>query len=186
MSDMRDAMKKAGLKLNSGERQCTDCGRPFTPREPKHRRCPECAKAYAGRSGSRSPAFPDGYPDYFDADGNLKCEYVTDLAQTIAAHLGQERQPQMTTHQLRAFYSHVKRLESSMSSDRPFKEIYPDICKLKPFAEERSAKGKIPRYFVEFICRNVDKAIDQKSFQSGFIEHFQALVAYCAGTIQTR
>lgn len=92
----------------------------------------------------------------------------------------------MTTHQLRAFYGHVKRLHASLNSGRPFKEIYPEICKLKPFAEERSAKGRIPKYFGDFICRNADKAKDQKAFQAGFVEHFQAVVAYCAGTIQAR
>lgn len=183
MADMRDAMRKAGIKSNSGERKCTECGRLFTPREPQHRRCPECAKAYAaGGASPRSPSLPEGYPEYFDSDGNLNCEYVTDLAQTIAVRLGAEK---LTTHQLRAFYSHVKRLETSLSGGRPFKEIYPEICKLKPFAQERSAKGKIPKYFGDFICRNADKARDQKSFL-GFVEHFQAVIAYCAGTIQTR
>jgi len=183
MPDMRDAMKNADFKSSSGERKCTGCGRSFTPNNPKHKLCPDCARASASQSGSRSPTFPDAYPDYFDSDGHLKCEYVTDLARTIAERLGDEK---LTTHQLRAFYGHVKRLQASLNSGRPFKEIYPEICKLKPFAEERSAKGKIPRYFGDFIFRNVDKAKDQKAFLAGFVEHFQAVVAYCAGTIQTR
>src|SRR5579875_330229 len=87
MPEMRDAMKKAGLGPNLGERKCTECGRPFTPRDPKHKRCPNCAKASAARRGYASPSFPDQYPDYFDPNGNLKCEYVTDLAQTIAERL---------------------------------------------------------------------------------------------------
>ncbi|SRR5581483_2558679 len=160
MLDMRDAMKKAGIGSDLGERKCTECGGLFTPRKPHHRRCPECNKA--SRGSPHGPSFPDGYPDYFDSEGNLRCEYVTDLAQTIAERLRTEK-PELTTHQLRAFYSHVKRLKGSLSSGRSFKEIYPEICKLKPFAEERSAKGKVPKYFGEFICRNVDKAKDQKA-----------------------
>jgi len=176
MPDMQDAFKKAGFNSTSTKRKCEGCGRPFVPRNPKHKLCPACAM----RGG---PGLPDGYPDYFDSEGNLKCEYVTDLAQAIAERLGREK---LTSHQLRAFYLHLKRLQASLDRGRPFKEIYPEICKLKPFAEERSAKGRIPKYFGEFIRRNVDKAVDQKAFEAGFVEHFQAVVAYCAGTVQTK
>lgn len=178
MPDMRNAMKKAGFKSHAGERKCTKCGRPFTPRDPKHKRCPDCA-----RDGSQSSSFPPGYPDYFDSNGNLKCDYLTDLAKSIAERLGEAG---LTTHQLRAFYGHAKRLHASLNAGRPFDEIYPQICKMKPFAEERCAKGRIPKYFADFICRNVDKAKDQKAFLAGFVEHFQSVVAYCAGTIKTR
>jgi CRISPR-associated protein Csm2 len=173
---MREAMKKAGFKSAAGERTCQKCGRVFFPHKPNYQLCPACAKGDC-------PHFPDDYPDYFDAKGNLKCEYVTDLAENIAKTLGAKK---LTMHQLRAFYNHVKRLHISLKKGRPFEEIYPEICKLKPFAEERAKKKKIPNYFREFIFRNVDKAKDPDAFLKGFVEHFQAVVAYCAGTIQER
>ncbi len=180
MPNMRDAMQNAGLRTSSASRKCEACGREFAPRLPEHKYCSECVRS---KGGSAPSSFPAGYPDYFDSDGFLRCEYLTDLAQNIAHRLGTER-PKMTMHQLRAFYGHVKRLDGSLKNGRPFKEVYPEICKLKPFAEERSAKEKIPRYFADFICRNVDKTKDQKSFQSGFVEHFQAVVAYCTDKIK--
>lgn len=176
MPDMREAMRKAGLKSSSGEKRCKKCGKIFVPHNPKHERCPDCAKTGA-------PNFPEDYPNYFDSAGNLKCEYVTDLAQMIADNLGRGK---LTTHQLRAFYNHVKRLHVSLKKGRPFAEVYPEIRKLKPFAEERAQKGKIPAYFRDFIFRNVDKVRDQNTFLKGFVEHFQAVVAYCAGTIRER
>jgi CRISPR type III-A-associated protein Csm2 len=92
----------------------------------------------------------------------------------------------MTMHQLRAFYSHVKRQENALKNKRPFNEVLVEICKLKPIAGERASKGKIAPYFREFIDRNVDKSKDESAFVNGFVEHFQAVVAYCAGTILLR
>jgi CRISPR/Cas system CSM-associated protein Csm2 small subunit len=135
------------------------------------------------RSHASSFNFPEGYPDYFDADGAIKCEYLTDLAEKIAQRLGQDK---LTMHQLRAFYGHVRRQQAALKAGRPFKEVSSEICKLKPFARERAEKRKVPNFFEEFIRRNVDKAQDQRSFSWGFLEHFQAVVAYCSGTIRER
>jgi CRISPR-associated protein Csm2 len=129
--------------------------------------------------------FPPGYPDYFDQDGVLRTEYVTTLAEDIAKELGYSR-PRMAMHQLRAFYNHVKRQENAINNGRPFREVLPEISKLKPIASERESKEKIPEPFKEFIDRNVDKSKDEKAFLRGFVEHFQAVVAYCAGTIRER
>lgn len=184
MPDMKDAMRGAGLQ-NTGETKCRDCGKPFTPREPHHKLCPDCIRKNRPVSSGRTTAFPQGYPDYFDADGVLKPEYVTTLAENIARELGQAR-PRMTMHQLRAFYDHVKRQENALKNHRPFKEVLVEISKLKAIASERASKEKIPDYFRDFIDRNVDKSKDEDAFLKGFVEHFQAVVAYCAGTIRER
>jgi CRISPR type III-A-associated protein Csm2 len=190
MPDMRDAMKKVGLSGGQDERKCDKCGKVFVPKEPHHRTCSECfqkrPRAPRG-AGSRAKAdvFAPGYPDYFDPDGTLKCEYLTDRAERIAEAFGRAK-PKLTPHQLRAFYQHVKRQQGALKNGRPFREVLVEICKLKPFATERAEKEKIPDEFREFICRNVDKVKDEKAFLEGFVEHFQAVVAYCAGTIQER
>jgi CRISPR-associated protein Csm2 len=189
MADMKKALEKAGLR-GTKEAKCERCGRPFTPKDPRHRLCPECfAKGQSESSSSASRGMrgplPPGYPDYFDEDGVLRTEYVTTLAESIAKELGYSR-PRMTMHQLRAFYNHVKRLENAVNNKRPFAEVVPEISKLKPIASERESKEKIPESFKEFIDRNVDKSKDEKSFLNGFVEHFQAVVAYCAGTIRER
>lgn len=184
MPDMKDAMRDAGVR-SPGETKCQRCGRAFTPREPHHKICPDCFKKNRSAPFARGSTFPEGYPDYFDADGVLKPEYVTNLAQTIATELGQAR-PRMTMHQLRAFYGHVKRQEKALNNLRPFNEVFVEISKLKAIASERASKEKIPDYFRDFIDRNVDKSKNEDAFLKGFAEHFQAVVAYCAGTIRER
>ena len=190
MSGMEDAMRKAGMSVSSAERKCESCGKSFIPKEPRHKVCYECfqkgRQPSGGSQGVQGPcAFPLGYPEYFDADGILKCEYVTSLAEEIAVCLGKGSHA-LSMHQLRAFYGQVKRHHAAIKSGREFKQIYPEICKLKAFARERAEKDKIPAYFEQFVCRNVDHVEDQKAFLEGFVEHFQAVVAYCAGTIKER
>jgi CRISPR/Cas system CSM-associated protein Csm2 small subunit len=187
MSDMKDAFRKVGIESKTPETKCQECGKPFQPKEPHHKRCSDCMRKGPGRGTGTKPSgsafFPEGYPDYFDADGLLKPDFVTTLAEEIARNLGEER-PKMGMHQLRAFYGHVKLQEGALKKNRPFKEVFLEISKLKPFASERASKEKLPRYFEDFIIRNVDKSKDEKSFREGFVEHFQAVVAYCAGTIR--
>jgi|YelNatPaOPRAMG01_1025707.scaffolds.fasta_scaffold35777_4 CRISPR type III-A-associated protein Csm2 len=189
MPDIRNAMRNAGLGGGGPERRCEKCGKMFIPKDTRHRHCDDCfAKERDHQRGSNASlrrldfllGHPD-YPAYFDNDGILKCEYLTDLAEKWAKVFGERR---LTTHQLRAFYGHAKRQQAAIEAGRSFREIYPEICKLKAFAAERADKEKIPIEFKEFICRNVDKATDQKAFLSGFMEHFQAIVAYCAGTLK--
>ncbi len=186
MGDMRGAFNKAGFPERQGDAKCANCGKPFQRRDPKHKYCSECVGKVPKHEGPGRPAegsfFKEGYPDYFD-NGVLRPEFVTDLAEEIAQRLGGERPP-MTMHQLRAFYGQVKRLEGAMKRKRPFREVNLEIQKLKPIASERASKDKVPKYFEQFIIRNVDKVKDEESFLKGFVEHFQAVVAYCAGTIR--
>jgi Zn finger protein HypA/HybF involved in hydrogenase expression/CRISPR/Cas system CSM-associated protein Csm2 small subunit len=185
LPDMKDAQNRAGTKSQSAEVKCRECGKPFQPREPHHKLCADCVKkGAAGRSGE-APSFHEGYPDYFDTDGLLKPEFVTDLAKEIAQRLGRER-PRMTMHQLRAFYGHVKLQEGALKRGCAFNKVYLQIAKLEPFATERANKDKVPKYFQDFITRNVNKVKDENAFLNGFVEHFQAVVAYCAGTLERR
>ncbi len=159
MADMKDALRKAGLERSR---------RSDTTNVPKQRF-----------------QFPANYPDYFDPDGVLRPEYVGELADSIAKGIAGDR-PKLTTHQLRTFYQHVKSQEKALRSGRPFPEVRSEISKLKPFAHERQNKGRIGPVFREFLEKNVDKAKDEKSFLAGFLEHFQAVVAYCTGRISEK
>ncbi|PYP86157.1 MAG: hypothetical protein DMG65_19220 [Candidatus Angelobacter sp. Gp1-AA117] len=187
MSDLKKALEGVGYQGKPAGTKCQECGRPFQPRDPKHKFCSDCIGKKSPKSGkpfgSAQSGFEQGYPDYFDQDGLLKPEFVTSKAEDIAIRLGNER-PKMTMHQLRAFYGHVKLQEGALERGRPFKEVLLEIKKLQAFASERASKDKVPRYFEEFIVRNVDKVKDEQSFLQGFVEHFQAVVAYCAGTIR--
>jgi Csm2 Type III-A len=212
MPDMPDALKKAGMAPKAEAARCQDCGKLFVPREPHHKFCPDCMSKRRSEPSRASPqsfssssfVFPAGYPDYFVSTaemqdpgqagkqapipkpGNkpvLKTEFLTTLAERIAGELGAAR-PKLTMHQLRGFYQHVKLQEGALKSGRPFPQVLVEIIKLKPIARERAAKDKIPGSFEQFIIRNVDKVKDPDSFLLGFVEHFQAVVAYCAGTLE--
>ncbi len=193
MPDIRNAMQKAGLPGSPAERKCERCGKLFVPREAHYKVCSECfgkesSRARGPQFAARGLGFLRDYPDYpayFDDTGVLRCDYLTKLAKEWARTFGAAK-PKLTTHQLRAFYQHVKRQQAAVKNGRPFREVLVEICKLKPFARERAEKETIPAEFEEFVSLNVDKVKDQKTFLEGFVEHFQAIVAYCAGTIQKR
>ncbi len=180
MGNVGDKLRKAGVATGPEEKRCENCGKKFVPSNPRYRKCSDCFS-----KEQQACVFPSDYPDYFDSTGTLKCEYVTERAEQIAGCLGRAS-PQLTMHQLRAFYGHVRRLRGALKGGRQFSGIYPDLCKLKPFARERKEKDKIPEYFEQFIARNVDKVKNEDAFVKGFVEHFQAVVAYCAGTIKER
>jgi CRISPR/Cas system CSM-associated protein Csm2 small subunit len=186
MGDLKSGLEGAGFKGTPTETRCQDCGKPFQPRDPKHKLCHDCVRKRAPKGGESISLFEKGYPDYFDAEGLLKPEYVTTKAEEIAVNLGNERPTRMTMHQLRAFYKHVKLQQSALENGQGLNKVLLEISKLKPFANERANKDKVPRYFEEFINRNVDKVKDKHAFVDGFVEHFQAVVAYCAGTLEKK
>jgi Csm2 Type III-A len=185
MPDIKNAFKIAGFEAGGRQSTCKACGKPFAPRKPEHRLCSDCLNK-SGRKAittEQAQVFPAGYPDYFGEDGELKAEFLTTLAEGIAEHLGKSR---MTMHQLRAFYGHVKLQQGAMKRGTPFSGIRNKILVLQPLARERFAKGKVPEIFEQFIVRNLEKVKDETTFLKGFVEHFQAVVAYCAGTIEKR
>lgn len=154
MSDMKDAMRKAGFNPKSSDEQ---------------RGIPSL--------------FPPDYPTYFDSNGVTRAEYVDSLADAIARRFGEER---LTMHQLRAFYQYVKQREAALRYQKPWGEVLFELKRLKQFAHERARKNKVPDVFKQFIDRNIDKLTDRKSFERGFLEHFQAVVAYSAGRLTDR
>jgi CRISPR/Cas system CSM-associated protein Csm2 small subunit len=196
MAEMGDAFKKAGFGSRGPEKKCEECGKLFVPREPHHRRCSDCVRKSASPRRSPGPKeqgtkerrarglpVPESYPEYFHSGQTPRPEYLTDLAEAIAVSFG-NTWPELTRNQLRAFYAHAKRREASARNGRPWSEVYTELVKMVPIAGERAAKGIIPREFEEFIRRNVERSKDQTAFLEGFIEHFQAVVAYSAGTLK--
>lgn len=155
MPDFKSAMQSAGLKGS-----------------------PPQAEGGGGRPRQQDLfQFPKDYPDYFSNDGVLKKEYVTTLAADIAGAFGRGR---LAKSQLRAFYSHAKQQEQALEFGRALPEVMLQLQKMKYHANDRATKGNIPRVFQQFIDRNLDKVNDRKLFLEGFMEHFQAVVGYCA------
>jgi hypothetical protein len=138
--------------------------------------------------------FPNDYGKYFDAAGVLKVDYLTDLPERIAETLKHEW-PALTMTQLRAFYMHAKRTEEawrrgvSLGKASALAEAVNEIKRFEYLANDRlKLKKKIPQTFHDFLCKNAKNvnAEDGGKSLKAFLEHFEALVGFCAGRIKER
>jgi CRISPR type III-A-associated protein Csm2 len=124
---------------------------------------------------------------YFDANGNLRVEYVSrervePLAQAMAG-----ARPPLTTNQLRRFFQHCRRLESCLKSgSQTWGQVRPQVLFLDAAAQDAHGKSpkKIPGLFFDFIRRNVGAIGNQRDFLDGFLPHFEALVGFGSGYIR--
>jgi CRISPR type III-A-associated protein Csm2 len=114
---------------------------------------------------------------YFDADGNLKVEYVSrDKVEPLAQKLAS-----LTTHQVRRYFGHCRAIETRLKSGgASWASLWPEVKKLDVAAADGAAKQppKIPSLFHDFIKRNVDAVKSEKDFLRGFLPHFEALVGF--------
>ena len=113
---------------------------------------------------------------YFDSNGCLWEDFLTSSASDIAKSFGTGR-VKLKNHQLRRFYGHAKAAENRLLMTGDWNCVNLDVKKLSSFASEAKGKDKVPDSFYEFIEQNVKQIKSQKDFQ-GFMEHFQAVVAY--------
>lgn len=126
---------------------------------------------------------PDDYlaGGYFDEQGNLRERYIAKDgdADIIAKQLGWAR-PAMTNHQLRRFYGHVRAAANRLDMTENFSAVYINLKKLDPFVSEAKGKGKIPDLFYDFVIKNIKviRPDHKEDFTKGFLEHFQAVVAF--------
>jgi len=160
-----------------GQINCKNCGKLFTPKQPSHTICYECYKKDGTQEIDLSPNYLTNA--YFDTKGNLFEELVTTSAEDIAEKLGKAK-PQMTKHQLRRFYNHVKSLDRKLDLTNDYQTINTELKMLISYASNAACKSSpsIPRIFEKFIRKNLEMVKDAKTFR-GFIEHFQAVVGFC-------
>jgi CRISPR-associated protein Csm2 len=144
---------------------------------------------YQNRGGyERQPSYklPDGYlkDGYFEFDEvkkikKLKKDLILDMAEKISIGISNERSPELTKTQLRRFYDYTKNISEKLRMHNDvFEKVEIDIMKLKNFAADAKTKGKIPNVFYDFINKNIQTIKNIDDFKKGFIEHFQAVVAY--------
>ena len=166
MADMGDKLRGAGLRVTEEPRRDDKGGGGGHGGNPRD------------RSGGGN-AFPPGYPKYFTDDGYTNVDMLMRDAERIADRFDDEK---LKRHQLRAFYDHAKRQLQRLQYGAPFGEVHPQIARLKALAADRAARRQnpIPPRFKEFIDRNIDAVADQKSFEKGFMPHFEAVVGYCS------
>ena len=126
----------------------------------------------------QEPTLPPGYlvGGYFDQKGNMKKEYLVEFADAVAKGLG-IAYPAMSSSQLRKFYQHTKSAAMKLNYSS-FQSVQGDIIKLLPFTAEAKGKQKVPDIFYRFIKMNLENVRNEKDFLDGFMEHFQAVVAF--------
>lgn len=182
MNDIKRAFERVGIKGGgeiSTQKRCK-CGNPI--KDPKHDTCYSCFQK--GRAGSpgvsiSNSKIPENYlkDGYFDKDSCLYETLLTTTADQIAL-LFSSSYPKLKNHQLRRFYQHARAAENKLNMTHDWPCVNVDIKKLKAFVAEAKGKGKVSEVFYEFINKNIDNIRDEKSFTRGFLEHFQAVVAY--------
>ncbi|MFZ5942937.1 MAG: type III-A CRISPR-associated protein Csm2 [Bacillota bacterium] len=111
---------------------------------------------------------------YFDFKGYLNEELLTNTASDVAKSFGQN----MSSSQLRRFYSHAKTAEKSYMFSHDERKFVNDIKQLDSFVAEAKGKEKVPEIFYDFVAQNTKNCNSTKDILKGFLPHFQAVVAY--------
>jgi CRISPR type III-A-associated protein Csm2 len=172
---------------------CANCGKAFVPAQPHHRYCSPACYREATQGGSRAPTSyrrRDEVPTTFRFDASylkdgyfrdpekkqLRPEVLDTTAQNAALALGQAG---MTSHQFRLFFNKMRAIEGRLERGEPWEEVSAEIYAFKRDVVYQVGRGVAPDPFKEFIERNVELAVqDRASFEKGFIQHFQSVLAY--------
>ncbi len=193
---MREAFRRAGVdvpaehgRMDAMTAQCGRCGRSFQPRHPSHKLCQDCFRSsrpsgggYSNRPRRRNiPELPDSYFEIDEGKPCLRTEFVSKntidpLAESLANR-------QLTTGQIRRFFSHCREIERLLrSDDQSWKQVAASFVKLSAHAQYSASSGNIPREFQNFIERNVEIVTSSEdpraAFLDGFMPHFEALVGF--------
>lgn len=181
MSDWKENLKKLNAyKGGGGGMKKCSCGNKIN--NERFDTCFACSKKKKAESNGHDNSgkqLPDDYlkNGYFDNNNCLREELLTSSAENIA-RIFTEAYPKMQNHQLRRFYQHIRAADNKLTMTGDWPCVNVDVKKLASFAAEAKGKNKVPDVFNEFIKKNVDCVDSEHSFQKGFLEHFQAVVAY--------
>jgi CspA family cold shock protein len=118
----------------------------------------------------------DGYFEERGGKPYLRTEVLDTLAMDVARVLGNR---DMKAAQLRRFFNKARGIESKLDRTRDFEAIKADIYGFKRDVAYQVGRKVVPEEFQQFIDRNVELAVqDEKSFQQGFMQHFESVMAY--------
>lgn len=138
------------------------------------------------RSYNHPPQLPKDYLNngYLNEKGNIYRKLLGDEAQNVAKTLAAGR-PELTNAQFRRFFDHARMIDqrlnlfsSDLNENDKWDAVAGELEKLKAFAAEAKAKGKVPPIFYEFITINVNATQKIADFRKGFMEHLQAVLAF--------
>lgn len=118
---------------------------------------------------------------YFDAEGNLRTEFVARNKVMPIAEAMSQAKPALTMHQIRRFFQHCRAIEAKVRAgtstwaeeEAAFRQL--DVAAADAFGK---LPPKIPEIFHEFIKSNVAAVKNEKDFLKGFLPHFEALVGF--------
>jgi len=144
---------------------------------------------YSGRdSGARRPPvrnLPAGYLEegYLEKTQKNNVVIQEDLllehAESIGKSLAQGRGSDTLKYsQLRKFYDYAVNCDNKLKLCNDFELVKRDILKLSEFANYANSRKNIPEVFRMFIQKNIETIKTENDFRKGFLEHFQAVVAY--------
>lgn len=118
---------------------------------------------------------------YFDADGNLKPEYVSRAQVEPLVKAMSQAKPPLTMHQMRRFFQHCRAIEARLKAKTTTwgteKAIFYKLDSAAADAFGKSSR-KIPKLFHDFIQKNVAVVNTEEHFLKGFMLHFEALVGF--------
>jgi len=133
-----------------------------------------------------NPLFSKEYcGDYFSDGEHLKPQFVDLWADELGQLFGQEN---LNKSQMRAFFNEAKRLQAIYHVKNDFDVVCTKLLGMKAQAHlRRRRKNGIPEQFRKFIEINVDKVTNDpknpKKFEA-FVQHFEAVAAYCEGRLR--
>lgn len=124
--------------------------------------------------------FPQDYlkNGYFsDEEKNkLKCEFIVEYPKHIVSNL-KERDKNKSS-QLRKYYDFVVRIKDTLKyNNKSFEDVLPEIKKLDYYVSYAETRGKVSKYFVDFIKQNLNNIKTKEDFFA-FATHFEAIIAY--------
>lgn len=126
---------------------------------------------------------------YFDADGNLKPEYVSRAQVERLVKAMSRANPLLTPHQIRRFFQHCRAIEARLKAQTStWGAEQANFYKLDSAAADAFGKSpkKIPKLFHDFIQRNVAAVKSADHFLKGFLPHFEALVGFGSQYLKER
>lgn len=130
--------------------------------------------------------FPDYlHEGYFDGD-RLRGEFLERTRMDPLARAMAFAHPALTSHQVRRFFQHCRRIQARLRAGSTWPEEEADFRKIDAFAADARAKAKAPPIFEDFVRRNVVAVRDERDFTKGFMAHFEALLGFGARHFRER
>jgi hypothetical protein len=165
--------------------------RPFSGGQQQRQRCRGCGQDADGllcgacvvlANRARQLLEDSSYGEYFNAAGNLLPDYVDPWPNHLALLFTRDG---LSRNQAKAFFGHIRQLESAMHGSRGRERLLEFAGKVKGFAHIRMQRKTIPPSFARFIERNADAvAAGGVPALKAFAEHFQMVIAYCEGRLK--